>query len=373
MTHSTGFQPNRRSFMRAVGAGAAAIGASGIATAQNGQGNEPAGYLSIIYDDGPVEDYEMFQVHQQYNAPGCVATCPGLLNSDADWLNTGQLLEMSDAGWEVMSHTIRHRALGEIPIVENIEAGDSRIYPDATLHGRFEGDPIVVFDEDGNEAEAVVAGNGEDETGSYIELREPIGTGFTAAPTTRVRYTDEFIEEILADSKAQLEQFVGEGQVTDFIYPYERDDGYVSEVIPEYYNATPSKDGVGLNPVYEPDPYDLSRRYLETDHMTEAEIEDYLDSIVEEPDWGILAGHSQYDTLPPERIDFVLQQARERNIEVLTVQNALERFGVVAAPEPALPQHRNDNNNEPSNVSAESDDSMGLLDRIVAFLRSLFG
>lgn len=373
MTNTTRFRSGRRSFIRAIGAGAATIGVSGLSATAGAQdeGDEPAGYLSITYDDGPAEDYEMYQIHRRYDAPGCIAACPGLINSSSEWLSSGRLLEMSDAGWEVMSHTVDHRALGEVPIARDIEAGDTRIYPEVAVHGRFEGDPIVVFDETGTEAEATVAGRGEDGTGSYIELEEGIAEGFTAASATRVRYTEEFLREILADSQSRLEGYVGEGQVTNFIYPYERDDGLVSELVPEYYAATPQQDGVGLNPEHRPDPYGLGRRYMETDRMDEAEIETFLDNVAEEPDYGILAGHSQYDTLPPERVDFVLEQARQRNIEVVTVQEALEIFGVTDAPEPRVGGNESGEEEAPGREPSE-EDSMGILDRIIAFFRSLF-
>ncbi len=381
MTPTTGGRSGRRSFMRALGAGAAAVGASGLlsgtalAQDEDEETDEPAGYLSIIYDDGPIEDFEMFQVHEEYGAPGCTAACPGLMNSSEEWLSTGHLQEMYDAGWEVMSHTIDHRALGEVPIAEDIEEGDTQIYADTNTQGRFEGDPLVIFDEDGNEAEATVAGNGEDDTGQYIELEEPIGESFTAAYTTRVRYTDEFTEEIVADSQSQLEEMVGEGQVTGWIYTYERADGLVGDIVPEYYDSAPRRDGAGgLNPEHDPDPHGLSRRYMETDHMDDDDIEQFLDNVANEPDYGILAGHSQYDTMTTDRIDFVLEQASERDIEVVTVQEALDIFGVVDAPDRTADENGDEDGveNGEQDGDDEEEESMGIFDRIIAFFRSIF-
>lgn len=382
MRDTTGVRSGRRSFMRAVGAGAAAIGASGLVSgagaaqedAEDAEDDEPAGYLSIVYDDSPAEDYEMYQVHREYDAPGCTAACPGLMDSNESWLTTDQLQEMHDFGWEVMSHTVDHRALGEVPIEVDIAEGDDRIYAQTNNQGRFEGDPIVVLGEDG-EAEGTVAGNGEDDTGQYIELEEPIGESF-AADGTVVRYTDEFTEEVLADSQSQLEEMVGEGQVTGFIYPYERDDGFVGEVISDYYDAAPRRDGAGgLNPEHDPDPHGLSRRYMETDHMDEADIEQFLDNVANEPDYGILAGHSQYETMPPERLEFVLEEAQRRDIEVVTVQEALDVFGVVDAPEEPEEEEGADDDPEDGNGgddAGDEGDSEGLIARILSFFRSLF-
>jgi hypothetical protein len=370
----------RRSFLRTT-AGAVAAGAallSGSASAQTDEDDEPAGYLSIVYDDSPAEDYEMFQVHQEYDAPGCIAACPGLMGSSDDWLTDEQLEETYDAGWEVMSHTLEHRALGEIPLVEDVEDGDTVIYPESNLLGRFEGDPLLVFDDE-SEVEATVADDGEDDQGPYIELEEPIDESFDAEEA-RVRYTDEFTERILADSQEQLEGIVGEGQVTGFVYTYERADGLVGELVPEYYEATPRADMVGLNPEHDPEPYDLSRRYMETDHMTEEEIEEFLDTVASEPDYGILAGHSQFDTMTTERIDFVLQEAEARDIEVVTVQEALDEFGVVEAPErterdadeTSETDDDEDGEDADTDPDADEDESEGLFDRILSLFRSLF-
>lgn len=378
MTRTTGVRPGRRSFLRAVGAGAATIGASGLlsgagAAQEDAEDNEPAGYLSIVYDDGPAEDYEMYQIHREYDVPGCTAACPGLVDSSESWLTTEQLQEMFDFGWEVMSHTVDHRPLGEVPIEVDVEEGDDRIYAQTNNQGRFEGDPIVVLGDDGTEAEATVAGNGEDGTGLYIELEDPIDGSFDADGAF-VRYTDEFTEQVLEDSRAQLEEIVGEGQVTDFIYPYERNDGFVGEAVPDYYDAAPRRNGAGgLNPDFDPDPHGLSRRYMETDRMDEAEIEQFLDNIADEPDYGILAGHSQYETLPGERLEFVLEQAQQRDIEVVTVQEALDVFGVADAPDRTADDGDTNDPGDDADTQNDDDESMGIIERILAFFRSLFG
>lgn len=376
----------RRSFLRTT-AGAAVAGSallSGSASAQT-DADEPAGYLVITYDDGPIEDYELtFQVHQEYDVPGCVAACPGLMESDDadDWLHPDQLREMYDAGWEVMSHTVDHRAVGEVPLAGDVEEGDVEIPVESTLHGRFEGDPLALFDDEGTETEAIVTGRGGSGDGQYLELEEPIDVALAAANGARVRYSDEFTREILADSQAQLEEIVGEGQVTGFVYPYERHDGLAEELVPEYYEVTPrAHRGNGLNPTYAGvDPFTLSRNYYEEDRMSEAEIAEFLDQVANEPDFGILGAHSHYDTVTEERIATTIEMALERDIEIVTLQEALDTFGIVEAPERdegSIDDGTDDSDAEddgdPDDGDPDEDDeSMGLLDRIVSFFRSLF-
>ncbi|MFC7196916.1 hypothetical protein ACFQL4_23440 [Halosimplex aquaticum] len=71
-------------------------------------------------------------------------------------------------------------------------------------------------------------------------------------------------------------------------------------------------------------PLDLQRYYLETDAMRLAEIETYLDGVAERGGLGILAGHTAWDTVPPERVAAVVDAAHERGIEVTTVREAVE-------------------------------------------------
>jgi hypothetical protein len=380
----------RRSFLRTT-AGAAVAGSllvSGSTPAAADE-DEPAGYLVITYDDGPIEDYELtFQVHQEYGVPGCVAACPGLMDSDDsdDWLHPDQLREMYDAGWEVMSHTVDHRAVGEIPITENVTEGDVEIPVASNLHGRIEGDPIVLFDDDGNRTEATVAGRGGSGDGQYIELQEPIDVSLSPENDARERYTDEFTERILADSQARLEEIVGDGQVTGFIYPYERHDGLAEELVPEYYETTPrAHQGNGLNPTYAGvDPFTISREYYEEDRMTEEEIAEFLDQVANEPDFGILGAHSHYDTVTEERIATTIEMALERDIEIVTLQEALDTFGVVEAPERTerdadeTSGTDDDEDDEDADTDPDADEdedeeeSEGLFDRILSLFRSLF-
>lgn len=375
-----GVRPTRRSFLRAAGVGVGTVGGSALFSMPSTAQQEPNGYLVFTYDDGTIEDYEKtFRVHQEYDAPACLAASPGRLGASDDWLDVAQLREMYDAGWEIMSHTIEHRAIGEIRITEDVEAGDTEVAVAAHRHGRFPGDPIVLLDADDNATEAVVAGRGGSGDDQYLELEEPIDASISGADCY-VRYTDAFTHEILSESKAQLEEIVGEGRVTGFVYPYERHDGLAAEIVPEYYEATPRAFmGDGLNPVHVSDPFTISREYYEEDRMDEDELARFLDRVANEPDFGILASHSSYDTLTEERIRTAIEMARERNLEIVTLQQALDTFGVVEAPDRSVEASRTDADKEddpeapePEEGTDEEEEPNGLFGRIVAFIKSLF-
>ena len=369
----------RRSFLRTA-VGAAVLGSALLtrpASAQPDADDEPAGYLVFTYDDGTIEDYEKtFRVHEEYDVPGCVAASPGMLGSSNDWLDPDQLREMYGAGWEVLSHTIKHRAIGEIPITEDVEVGDTEIAVTSNRHGRYPGDPVVLLDAEGIVAEAVVAGRSGSGDGQYIELEEPIETD-VSGDDCYVRYPDEFTREILAESKAQLEEIVGEDQVTGFVYPYERHDGLAAEIVPEYYETTPRAfTGNGLNPSHGSDPFSISREYYEEGRMNEEELAAFLDTVANEPDFGILASHSSYDTLTEERISTAIEMALERDIAIVTLQEALDVFGIVEAPDRSAEiVDEVDAPEETERQEREGDEEErpeGLFDRFVAFVELLF-
>lgn len=324
---------SRRTVLR--GAGASAVALTGLPTiADRARANEDSnGMVVLIYDDSPREDYtKAFPIHQEYDVPGCVAACPGLMGTSSDWLHPDQLSEMHEAGWEVMSHTSKHRALGEIPIRSDIESGDTEIHVQSNLHGRFEGDPLVIFDDD-TETTATVAGTDQDGDDDVLVLEEPIEESFEAGDGYRtwVRYTDEFTESVLEESKGQLEEWGF--PVTGYVHTYDRYDGYVSEVVSEYYDAVPNMPGTGLNRTYEPDPLELSRMSFENPHTSEEELEEFLDTIANEPDFGILFGHSDMESFTPERIRTTIEMAQERDIEIVTLQEVLAEYTEFSVPD----------------------------------------
>ncbi len=404
-----GWGRTRRRFLRSVG-----IGSAGIALSANGRrasaAEGSAGLLVLVYDDSPAEDYsKAFQVHREYDVPGCIAACSGLMEGgSSEWLSPGQLQEMHAEGWEAMSHTAEHRLLGEVPLESSVDAGETRIPVRSDLQGRFPGDPLVFIDGD-HEVEATVAGRErEDDDERYLLLET--GLSDSLSSDTVVRYTDEFTEGVLVDSQAMLEDWLSEagGVVNGYVHTYDWVEG-VRNIVPSYYdtipNARPARGA--FNPELDPDPLSLTRAYMETDSMDDDRVLEVLDTVANEPDFGILAGHSNHDTLPEERIRFVIEEALDRGLEVVTLQEALHRLGVLEArderiregidvefgAEEATPTPEEaDDGEEPTeddgsdvNDEDEADDgtpdgggengeeSPSLWQRIVEFIRSLFG
>lgn len=356
----------RRAVLRGAGAGGlvwagATVSISGVAADEHDE-DDYDGLLVMIYDDSPREDYTMtFPVHQEYDVPGCLAVCPGLMGTDSQWMHPGHVEEIHGAGWEIMSHTMMHRALGEIPVRSDVEAGDDVIHVQSSLHGRFDGDPLLIFDSE-TETTATAAGRAEDGDEQLLVLEEPIEESFEAGDGYRtwVRYTDEFTQQVLEESKAQIEEW-GFGPVTAYVHTYNRHDGYVSEVVGEFYDAVPNRHQGVLNPTFDPDPLTLGRGNFEEDSLTDDDLEEVLDVIAGEPDFGIVYGHSHHQTMTDDRIATTIEMAQERNIKIVTLQEAMVELDVwddeqLGAPADKGNDDPNDNDDEEADDGDDVDD-----------------
>lgn len=344
----------RRTYLKAATSGAIALtGVTGIGTVAASDGAD--NMLVLIYDDGHLEDYtEALPLHQEFDAPGCVAACPGLIGTDERWLTREQLDEIYDAGWEIMSHSIEHRALGEIPIQSDAIAGDTHIHVQSHRHGQFPGDPLLIFDNT-SEVTATVEGIATENGESYLVLEEPLEEDVLVAEDPWVRYTDEFTEWVLEESRDQLESWGY--PVTAYVHPYNRYDGFVSEVLPEYYDAVPNAGRAPSQiPISNVDPYHIGRATFETDRMTDEEVTAFIDAIAEDEVFGVLYGHTGYDTLPPERIEHTLEVAADRDVSVVTLQEALVELDILQEmPQPPDVQSENAGNDTDSDAHGEDE------------------
>lgn len=371
-----GYSIDRRTVLQGAGAMALAgitVSSTTVSADQHEEGDQ-AGMLVIIYDDSPREDYtKAFPVHQEYDVPGCAAVCPGIMGTHSSYLHPDHLEEMYNAGWEVMSHTLRHRGLGEVPIRGDIEEGDTRIRVQSNIHGQYEGDPLLVFNEE-KQTTVTVAGRESDGEGQFLLLDEPIDESFSARAGhyTWVRYTDEFTENVLSESKERIEDW-GLGPVTSYVHPFNRYDGIVSQLVPEYYDAVPNRHEGGLNPTDSPNPFELSRVNFQDDSVDESDLEEFYDEIADGSDFGIIYGHTTSSAFTQDRIAAAIELAQDRNLEIVTLHDALDRLGVLGddpEPEDDGEPDEDDSPPTPDDDEALDDDNDGLVDGIANQVQS---
>lgn len=285
------------------------------------------GELVLVFDDGYATDYrEVLPVLREADAPACIAVVPEWLGSDGH-LSGSQLTELRDDGCELVAHGRRHRDLRARRLASAPGAGDDRIHVDGTVyagedHGVYPGDEFELTD--GRRAITVdLAGTGEDEAGEYVELATPLADGFNAGDRNDdvvLRPTTDLLEDEIGGVREAFATLGSEPSA--FVFPYDAVDPRSWAVAASRYDVVPNADVGPLPNRPDAGPRTLRRRYLQTTHATRTEIGTYLDATAECEGVAILAGHSAWDSVPPARVAWVLEAARERAIEVTTFRDS---------------------------------------------------
>lgn len=359
-------QSSRRGFLRVAGvAGAAALGGAAVSGSAAAQESKPR--LVFTYDDGYVQDYtQTFAVHRQLDVPACAAVPSTNVGRSEQFLSESQLTEMTDAGWEVMSHGVEHEALGPVSLTQSVSADATKLYTDSTVLARTP-DKVEIYAGD-TQVVRTLTGGGEDDTGEYLELESSVGQSFEAG--AQVRFTEEVVRNVLEESKQSLSDrgFA----VNNFVLPYGRYDERTLSLIQEHYDSIGNVQRGGINPGVALQPYRLSRAYFDEDRMTESELTNFMDRVASRNALGLLGGHSRNEALTGDRIQLAIELAKERDIEIVTLTTALQELGFVE--ETATPTSTATGTGTPSATpTSGGDDGGSFVDSILDWLLSLFG
>lgn len=312
----------RRRFLGAAGAGAVTLTVPAIASASSN------GAVIFVYDDGPMQDYtQAFPVHREFDAPASVGIVTEWIGRENymndDWLDVSHLRELEDAGWEIASHTAEHTALGSFALVEDVDPADTRIYPEGPRHGYFHGKDLEVTD-GSKTVRRTVADDGRDDRGRYIEFDEPVGARFAAGETIE-RYPADHMHEFLGRSKRELERLGFD--VDTVLCPYDSCDARTVGFVRKYYDGIANANhGSRINDPAAFDPYETRRDYFIEFSSRASERRD-LDFIAKNDALGVFGAHTRKAEVTPERIRERLEWVDERGIEVVTLREAIRRYG----------------------------------------------
>lgn len=280
------------------------------------------GAVVFVYDDGPIEDYtKAFPVHEEFDAPATTGIVTEWIGQSADWMNVKHLKELAAAGWEICSHTTDHGTVASFEIQVDIEASDRQIRPEEIRHGHHGGKEIELTDGDRSVIRTVeeLDGEGEDR---YIVLTEPVGESFEAGETV-IRYPEEYMHELLGDSKRELEELGFE--VDTFLAPYDQFNTWSMEFVPEYYAGVANANhGERIN--YEGfNPFETQRHYF-IEFVDRSIIESDLDEIANQGALGVFGAHTVKEEVTEELIRETHEWINERGIEVMTLRDAFAHF-----------------------------------------------
>nr|WP_238532752.1 polysaccharide deacetylase family protein [Halalkalicoccus jeotgali] len=285
------------------------------------------GAVVFVYDDGPMEDYtQALPAHRRFDAPATAGIVSDWVGRD-DYQDNGcmdveHLEELVDAGWEIASHTTEHIAVGTFPLVEDAHPDDTRIYPEEIRHG-YHRDRTLELTDGERTIHRTVADYGTDDTGRYIDLDRSLGDTCAAGETV-IRYPQEQVDAALRESKHTLE---GLGfDIGTLLAPYDNFDEYSRELASEYYSGIANaRHGKRVNAREGFDPYRTRRDYF-IEYTDRESVKRDLDEIAETGALGVMGAHTYKEEVSEERIRETLSWVHEREITVLTLREAIERY-----------------------------------------------
>lgn len=290
---------------------------------ENSESTEPEnGAIVFVYDDGPITDYmEALPAHEEFDAPATTGIVSNWVGTH-DYMDTDELDKLVDAGWEIASHTKNHRPLAAFELTEDVHPEDTEIAVKGYRQGHHEGAPVEISD---GETQVIreVAGLGGTPGERRIKLTESVGERFHA-DETEVRHPAEVMHEELGDSKKALEEMGYD--VSTVLAPYDAYSGYSDLFVPEYYDGVANaRHGSRINNPDEYNPYETQRDYF-IEFTTEEAVKNDLNTIADNALLGVVGAHSFKEEVNEETIRKILEWVEERDIEVVTLREAISIY-----------------------------------------------
>jgi len=286
--------------------------------------------LVIMYDDAAEEDYRIaFPVHKYYGVPGVVCANSSNLNTPRN-LTVKQLIEMQDEGWEVVNHGKYHAGLDDKEVVKSINAGDTGIYVKLPYrlkkNYKYRLYNKVTGQEENVEISSIYP-NKKDKKIGYVILKNGVEHSYPRRGTyLRLTY-DSAVEEVAAGKK-ELENLGF--NVTNYTYSYNTYAAWSKEIVSQYHNASRSNSGgkkllqrINKKPLNR---YALYSTNFETDRISANQINSLLTKTAHQGGITILWAHSWSDTFTEERLKYIIELALEKNIKIVTLEEALNQL-----------------------------------------------
>lgn len=292
--------------------------------------------LVLTYDDGYLEDFtKILPVHQAHGVPGVSYVSSGAMGQIEDrvlgtrqFMTLDQLKILEANGWEIGCHTKTHKPLdGRKPLLP-ITVNDKKIYIERPFEYFYRLTNTVELQiKEGEVEETIIAFNyGEDATGSYIELQQPIQNSYTIEATIRLSWA-EYERELLGNLFTLRQLGL---DVKNHAYPFGKNDSITRVLAAKYYtSASGIKPGIhqGIAEIEQEPLRTFEMWRVSIDGKDNQFIENQLDEVVQKKGLLMFFGHPNKDADLPDRVDYAITQAKARGIKIVTHREALEMFG----------------------------------------------
>jgi len=306
-----------------------------------------AAMLTYSFDDGHISVYsEAFSILENYGQVGTA----NVISNTVKWADSGettrvnstQLREMQDAGWEICSHSKSHPRFSQIPQTYNEEilsgwASVSGTY--YTYKANYAYDQLPFLMENGNTLRRKVSINEvENSPGSYYfdasSNQVYVHTTDSSSPSNHEIRSDSVQRELEMSRSELMEMGL---DIQNFIVPFSDWSENRRELAMEYYNSVGAgyHDGY-FNDIPPEDPYWLARMPIRNT-TTVDEVQSWVENAIEDDQWLILMLHiigegesSLY--WPEEKLDTLAAWMSTQDILVVTQQQGLDSFAVPIPP-----------------------------------------
>lgn len=292
--------------------------------------------LVLTYDDGYLEDFtNILPVHQAHGVPGVSYVSSGAMGQIEDrvlgtrqFMTLDQLKILEANGWEIGCHTKTHKPLGGRKPLLPITVNDTKIYIAQSYEYFYRLTNTVELQiKEGEVEETIIAVDyGEDATGSYIELQQPIQNSYTTEATIRLSWA-EYERELLGNLFTLRQLGL---DVRNHAYPFGKNDSIARILAAKYYtSASGTKRGIhqGLAAIEQEPLRTFEMWRVQIDGKDNQFIENQLDEVVQKKGLLMFFGHPNKDADLPDRVDYAITQAKARGIKIVTHREALEMFG----------------------------------------------
>jgi len=292
--------------------------------------------LVLTYDDGYLEDFtNMLPVHQAHGVPGVSYVSSGAMGQIEDrvlgtrqFMTLDQLKILEANGWEIGCHTKTHKPLdGRNPLLP-ITVNDNKIYLEKPYEYFYRLTNTVELQiKEGEVEETIIAVDyGENATGSYIELQQPIQNSYTIEATIRLSWA-EYERELLGNLFTLRQLGL---DVKNHAYPFGKNDSIARILAAKYYtSASGTKPGIhqGIAALEQEPLRTFEMWRVKIDGKDNQFIENQLDEVVQKKGLLMFFGHPNKDADLPDRVDYAITQAKAKGIKIVTHREALEMFG----------------------------------------------
>lgn len=290
----------------------------------------PPPMLVIMYDDGAVEDYEVaFPVHQRHGVPGVVAANSSTLNTPHN-LTVDQLKEMENAGWEVVNHGKYHAALDNRKVERKINRGDTKIHVHLPYRVKEQYEYLLYNQMTGREEVVDVVNihvNHDNRKRGYLEIESGTENAYPVRGTYLRLTPGAAREEIVTGKKELLDLGFN---VTNYTYSYNAYEDWSKEMVSRYHNASRSNTGgkllfnrINREPLNR---YALYSTNFEIDKISDEQINFLLGQTARNGGLTILWAHTWSDNFTRERLNRIIRLAKEKNIQIVTLEEAINIF-----------------------------------------------